>query len=89
MDAARRRDEAMPQTGVLHNETERGNLGKDGDFNRERSLNDHTASDPSAQAGVRRIEAVSKAWTKSSLMIAYVTYVLLSTSCSHIERGLY
>ena len=28
------------------------------------------------QAGVRRIEAVSRSWTKTSLIIAYVGYVV-------------
>jgi hypothetical protein len=77
-----RADEAMPHTGILHNETDRGNFGKDVDYNRERSLNDDTSSEHSAQAGVRRIEAVSKAWTKTSLIVAYVTYVF-SISCRH------
>jgi hypothetical protein len=37
-----------------------------------------TASEYSdKQVGVRRIEAVSKSWTKTSLIIAYVTYVSL------------
>jgi hypothetical protein len=78
-----RPDEAVPQTGILHNETDRGGFGKDFDYNRERSLSDDTPSEHTAQAGVRRIEAVSKAWTKTSLIIAYVTYVfaiLLSSS---------
>jgi hypothetical protein len=37
------------------------------DFDSQRSSED-------AQAGVKRIEAVSKAWTFTSLTIAYVTY---------------
>ena len=36
----------------------------------------HSSED--AQAGVKRIEAVSKAWTLTSLTIAYVTYVVTS-----------
>jgi len=31
-----------------------------------------------AQAGVRRIEAVSRTWTTASLIVAYVTYVPLT-----------
>ncbi|CAG5166490.1 uncharacterized protein ALTATR162_LOCUS6932 [Alternaria atra] len=77
-----RADEAMPHTGVLHNETDRGNFGKDVDYNRERSLIDDTSSEHSAQAGVRRIEAVSKAWTKTSLIVAYVTLLLIANITS-------
>lgn len=67
-----------PDDGVMHNETDRhGNFGKEADFNRERSPSDDydTASEELAQAGVKRIEAVSKAWTTTSLIIAYVAYV--------------
>ena len=35
---------------------------------------DSRSSSEDAQAGVKRIEAVSKAWTSTSLTIAYVTY---------------
>jgi SP family sugar:H+ symporter-like MFS transporter len=35
---------------------------------------DSRRSSEDAQAGVKRIEAVSKAWTFTSLTIAYVTY---------------
>lgn len=35
-----------------------------------------------AQAGVKRIEAVSKAWTLTSLIVAYVTYVAIAASQS-------
>lgn len=34
---------------------------------------DSRRSSEEAQAGVKRIEAVSKAWTSTSLIIAYVT----------------
>jgi MFS family permease len=77
-----RPDEAVPQTGILHNETDRGGFGKDFDYNRERSLSDDTPSEHTAQAGVRRIEAVSKAWTKTSLIIAYVTLLLIANITS-------
>ncbi|RYN19322.1 Siderophore iron transporter [Alternaria arborescens] len=77
-----RPNEAMPQTGILHNETDRGNFGKDVDYNRERSLSDDTSSEHSAQAGVKRIEAVSKAWTKTSIIIAYVTLLLIANITS-------
>ncbi|RII22881.1 hypothetical protein CUC08_Gglean013320 [Alternaria sp. MG1] len=77
-----RPNEALPQTGILHNETDRGNFGKDVDYNRERSLSDDTSSEHSAQAGVKRIEAVSKAWTKTSIIIAYVTLLLIANITS-------
>jgi SP family sugar:H+ symporter-like MFS transporter len=64
-----------PDEAVLHNETDRGNFGKDVDSNHEHSLSDDAPIDHSAQAGVRRIEAVSKAWTKTSLIVAYFRYV--------------
>jgi SP family sugar:H+ symporter-like MFS transporter len=66
--------------GVIHNGTSRPHdtFGKDAETNRDASLSgSDTASEISAQAGVKRIEAVSKAWTKTSLIIAYVTYVQL------------
>lgn len=36
---------------------------------------DSQQSSEEAQAGVKRIEAVSKSWTLTSLITAYVTYV--------------
>jgi hypothetical protein len=68
-----------PDDGVLHNETDRGGaFGKDAEYNRERSLSDDddSTNDHFTQAGVKRIEAVSKSWTTLSLIIAYVAYVL-------------
>lgn len=38
---------------------------------------DSGRSSEDVQAGVRRIEAVSKSWTLASLIVAYVTYVLI------------
>jgi len=70
-------EDSHPQSQTVRNETDRGdNFGKDVDENRDSSLSDHPSSEPPAQAGVRRIEAVSKAWTKTSLIVAYVTYAL-------------
>jgi SP family sugar:H+ symporter-like MFS transporter len=71
------RQSTRPDEGVLHSETDRGNFGKDIDYDHEHSLSDDASSDHSAQAGVKRIEAVSKAWTKTSLIVAYVRYVQL------------
>lgn len=41
---------------------------------------DSRRSSEDAQAGVKRIEAVSKAWTLTSLIVAYVTYVYSFTA---------
>lgn len=38
---------------------------------------DSGRSSEEAQAGVKRIEAISKSWTLTSLIIAYVAYVLI------------
>lgn len=42
---------------------------------------DSRRSTEEAQAGVRRIEAVSKSWTLTSLILAYVTYVFWLVHC--------
>ncbi|KAL6711564.1 hypothetical protein ACN47E_004498 [Coniothyrium glycines] len=71
--------------GVLHNETERplDTFGKDAESKRDISLNgSDTASEAPAQAGVKRIEAVSKAWTRTSLIVAYVTLLLIANVTS-------
>ncbi|KAF1835129.1 hypothetical protein BDW02DRAFT_496573 [Decorospora gaudefroyi] len=73
-----------PDDGVPHNETDRGNFDKDVDYNPEQSSSDtdDSSSDHSTQAGVKRIEAVSKAWTKTSLIIAYVALLLIANVTS-------
>jgi SP family sugar:H+ symporter-like MFS transporter len=83
------RHSMSPDEGVLHNETDRGHFGKDVDSNHEHSLSDDASSDHSAQAGVKRIEAVSKAWTKTSLIVAYVRYVQLDDTppCSSTKAN--
>jgi SP family sugar:H+ symporter-like MFS transporter len=51
-------------------------FGKDAEPDRDTYSSDghETASETSEkQAGVKRIEAVSKSWTTTSLVIAYVT----------------
>ncbi|KAI6777623.1 uncharacterized protein J7T54_003358 [Emericellopsis cladophorae] len=68
-----------------HNETDRGHVGKEGDYDRERSMSgsgEDSASEHSQQAGVKRIEAVSKAWTTTSLVIAYVALLLIANVTS-------
>ena len=78
-----RSDEGLPQhTGVLHNETDRPEFGKDVDYNHEGSSSDDNSSDLYAQAGVKRIEAVSKAWTETSLIIAYASLLLIANVTS-------
>lgn len=71
------RNSLRPDDGVRHEEPTSGNFGKDEEYHRDQDSDGYdTASlESEAQAGVKRIEAVSKAWTKTSLIIAYVTYV--------------
>jgi hypothetical protein len=60
--------------GAVHNATPDA-LGKDADLNRDvypSSVDDSASELSEKQAGVKRIEGVSKAWTKTSLIIAYV-----------------
>ncbi|KAF2679633.1 MFS general substrate transporter [Lentithecium fluviatile CBS 122367] len=45
-------------------------------------LNDMVSHNAEVQAGVKRIEAVSKSWTKTSLIIAYVTLLLIANVTS-------
>lgn len=54
-------------------------FGKDTAIDRDAYSSDanDTASEMSEkQAGVKRIEAISKSWTKVSLFVAYVTYAM-------------
>ena len=58
-------------------------FGKDREASRDNHANDAYVSDAASetsekQAGVKRIEAVSKSWTWTSLIIAYVTCVYTS-----------
>jgi hypothetical protein len=51
-------------------------FGKEGEHQRDGMHEDDGASVLSEkQAGVKRIEAVSKSWTRTSLIVAYVTCV--------------
>lgn len=79
------RGEAVAPAGERHSpET----FGKEGEVPRERDESDgnDTASEFSEkQAGVKRIEAVSKSWTKTSLIIAYVTYAFPLFYCMLLE----
>lgn len=73
MRLSMRRDngEAAHDNGTLES------FGKDQDTPRDTDVSsdalDSASEISEKQAGVKRIEAVSKSWTKSSLIIAYVT----------------
>ncbi|KNG45440.1 mfs general substrate transporter [Stemphylium lycopersici] len=83
MRESMRPDGDLPHhTGVPHNETDRPEFGKDVDYNHDGSSNDENPGDLYAQAGVKRIEAVSKAWTKTSLIIAYASLLLIANVTS-------
>lgn len=69
------KDSLRPEDGPVHNGTPDA-FGKDAELHRDTYLSDEndTASETSEkQAGVKRIEAISKSWTTTSLIIAYVT----------------
>lgn len=71
-------DRTSPETFGKEGEGEipRDANSSDGNLNNRNAVNNDTDSEFSVkQAGVKRIEAVSKSWTKTSLIIAYVTYV--------------
>jgi hypothetical protein len=57
-------------------------FGKDRENLHDAPLDDGASDLSEKQAGVKRIEAVSKSWTTSSLVIAYVTCVLIILSVS-------
>jgi len=48
-------------------------IAKNPELYRDAYSNDAISESSGKQAGVKRIEAVSKTWTRSSLVIAYVT----------------
>jgi SP family sugar:H+ symporter-like MFS transporter len=62
---------------VTHGNAAAESFGKDRDTPRDTDVSsdglDSASEKSEKQAGVKRIEAVSKSWTKSSLIIAYVT----------------
>ncbi|KAJ4376037.1 hypothetical protein N0V83_001317 [Neocucurbitaria cava] len=77
-----------PDDGVVH-DGRNGHNGttdpyhKNPTLERDPYMSEDTASEFSEkQAGVKRIEAVSKAWTKTSLIIAYVTLLLIANVTS-------
>jgi SP family sugar:H+ symporter-like MFS transporter len=57
---------------VLRTRADQPEFGKDVDYNHE-ALPSANSDGVATQAGVKRIEAVSKAWTKTSLIIAYIS----------------
>jgi hypothetical protein len=48
-------------------------VAKDPEFYRDAHSDEAISENSEKQAGVKRIEAVSKTWTRSSLVVAYVT----------------
>ena len=71
------KEAARPTDGVLADDEAAHVRDKGLSHTRDHASSDEsdTASDHPTQAGVKRIEAVSKAWTKTYLIIAYVAYV--------------
>ena len=69
-----RRDDGVLHQSERHRD-EHDTFGKEAEYDRDLPSdgNDSASINSEAQAGVKRIEAVSKAWTKTSLIIAYVT----------------
>ncbi|KAJ5058512.1 siderophore iron transporter mirC [Bipolaris maydis] len=78
-------DSMRPDEGldgqVLQNRTENPEFGKDADYGHE-TFPGETSGEGTTQAGVKRIEAVSKAWTKASLIVAYVSLLLIANVTS-------
>ncbi|KAI8943255.1 hypothetical protein NX059_001277 [Plenodomus lindquistii] len=71
--------------GVASSEPHSAQFGKGSEAGRDFSSPEGFETDSQhseAQAGVRRIEAVSKAWTKTSLIVAYVTLLIIATVTS-------
>jgi SP family sugar:H+ symporter-like MFS transporter len=52
-------------------------FGKDTELHRD-TYSDTASETSEKQAGVKRIEAISKSWTKISLIVAYVAYDLFT-----------
>lgn len=81
---SQQRENAAADTRQPHSVAD--GFGKETEKDRESSSHDgfETASEASCepQAGVRRIEAVSKAWTKTSLIVAYVTLLVIANVTS-------
>ncbi|EOA90391.1 uncharacterized protein SETTUDRAFT_158986 [Exserohilum turcica Et28A] len=80
------RQSMPPDGGPVHsqdaqNQADRPEFGKHVEYTHDGLPGD----DPgglATQAGVKRIEAVSKAWTKTSLVIAYVSLLLIANATS-------
>jgi SP family sugar:H+ symporter-like MFS transporter len=62
-----------PADGLGNNGSTPDSIAKHPELNRNAYSSDSASEISEKQAGVKRIEAVSKTWTKSSLIIAYVT----------------
>jgi hypothetical protein len=76
------KDSLGPSTGDANHSGTTDNFSKDAELHRDAYSSDDTPSENSdKQAGVKRIEAISKSWTTVSLVVAYVSYVSLNLAC--------
>jgi hypothetical protein len=72
------KDSLGPNIGDANHSGTTDNFSKDAELQRDAYSSDDTTSDNSEkQAGVKRIEAISKSWTTVSLVVAYVSYVFI------------
>lgn len=72
------KDSLGPNNGDANHSGTTDNFSKDAELHRDASSTDGTTSENSEkQAGVKRIEAISKSWTTVSLVVAYVSYVFI------------
>ncbi|KAF2818673.1 MFS general substrate transporter [Ophiobolus disseminans] len=78
------RNSSRPDNGNPIQDGTLDTFGKDTEHDRDTSSDGHdTASQTSdKQAGVKRIEAISKSWTTTSLIIAYVALLLIANVTS-------
>lgn len=74
--------DSIRSSGGNHSVTDKDIQHSDDDNAAYRQSSDSGSNHADVQAGVKRIEAVSKSWTKTSLIIAYVAYVTSCTSSS-------
>lgn len=78
-----------PDGGHAHDRDEKAYDVNEPSDSRSGDEIDSRRSSEDAQAGVKRIEAVSKAWTLVSLTIAYVRYVLPICCCSDPQSDIF
>jgi SP family sugar:H+ symporter-like MFS transporter len=79
------RDSLRPDNGDPNHNGTTDAFGKDAELHRD-TYSDTASESSDKQAGVKRIEAISKSWTKTSLIIAYVAYAALTRgTCTTIQ----